>query len=165
MIKTVFGFLKQTLVAAGCKRVYLDEREIEQQNPLPYAVILPDEGALTRENVKIAQQDDPVRCLRTYRDRIFRRDLTVVVTLVHKDVESLGTLSDAFLAGMQASILDPAGNVITLECHEEKWIRDGSLLKGKAAVEIPVIFHGGVYAERDVPLVGVLSFEGEISSM
>lgn len=163
MIGTAFAYLEQTLKSAGCKKVYRDEQEIEKQNPLPYAVILADEARLVKDSGLAAQQDDPARSVRNYRTRVFKRDLTIGVTIIHKDVESLGVLADQFLAGLAASILDPAGNAIELSCSTEKWVNEGSLLKGKVAIEIPVLFRGGVYREREVPLVGISGFEGEIA--
>lgn len=120
---------------------------------LPYAVVLADKGTLEPDGGRVAVADDLTAKTRTYRKRLYKRIQPLTVWLVHRDEAAVDGLLAGLLSGLGRRFLDAAGNAVTIQPKEPAPLADRSLLNQKAAVEIVIEFHGGVYTDETAPLV------------
>lgn len=147
MIATCKAHLEQVLQVLGVK-VFTEAEDQARHHALPYAVLVAGPGMLERDGGLVALEDDPATGDRTFRRRLYRQSLTVVVQLVARDEAALAQILERFVAGLGVRILDAAGNAIRVRPGQPAYTDDTSRLKQRAEVELQVEFAGGIYRDE-----------------
>lgn len=89
------------------------------------------------------------------------RVITVGVVLGERNTEALEPLFEAFLASLDESFIY-AGHAIGITLGEAGWMDEkDSLIKAKLAVEIPIIFTGGIYRPKRYGKIETINIERE----
>lgn len=156
MIQACKEHLKKALEAAGVRRVYTQAEQLKQHQALPYAVLVEEEGdELTRDGTPVAQELDAVAGARRVRRRMYRRTVRIELHLAAKTEAEAERLLAQALIGAGTSFLDPDGNAIGLRVLGIRPEDDASLLKQQAGLVARVACDGGLYADQEVPVVGL----------
>lgn len=153
MIVICKAHLEQILAGLGVK-VFTEAEDQARHHALPYAVIMAGPGVLEPDGGLVALEDDPAGG-RTYRRRLYRHSLTLVVRLVAREEAALAQILERFVAGLGVRILDAAGNAIRVRPGQPSYADDTSRLKQRAEVELPVEFAGGIYRDDLVERVSL----------
>lgn len=158
MIGGVKAWLKSHIEAAGVERVFVDAEDLVRNHAIPYAVLVVDKEKLERDGSRVGRADDEEHTTRTIRRRLWRRDLPVTVVLVHRDEEQADQVIEAVLAAVFAGYRTETDYHRVTAQTATWWEKKGTIL-GKAMVELPLVVHGGVFVNEEVPLVGSLAPE------
>jgi len=91
--------------------------------------------------------------LRTYRTRLYKRDVRVSVALKHRDEAQADLLLQGILRGIYRGWHDAGGNCIRVVPGKPRWFDEKATLLKQAVVDLPLTFQGGVFEDKTVPLV------------
>lgn len=93
--------------------------------------------------------------------KLFDRVITVGVVIGERNTEALEPLFEAFLASLDESFVH-AGHTVGITLGEAGWMDEkDSLIKAKLAVEIPIIFTGGIYRPKRHGKIETINIERE----
>lgn len=152
MIVAVKSYLTAKLVAAGipANRIAQEAKE-HRVRPMPYAELATEPELLERDGRPSGREYDGVSKQATTTVRMFRRDLAVLLTLVHRGEAELGALLDTLLASLERGFTDPlpagGSQFIRVLPDSANWEDDPAILKNRAEVTLRILFRGGLYAQ------------------
>lgn len=155
MIAELKTWLVGVIVTAGLpqKSVYVEAEELVRNNPLPNAVILVDAEDLARDGSRVSVATNQAGTVRTYRKRLYKRDVRVSVALKHRDEGQADQVLQGILRGIFHGWHDADGNCIRVVPGKPRWFDEKATLLKEAVVDLPLTFRGGVFADETVGLV------------
>ena len=159
-------YLVAKLKAAGVKtNIYTTQKSFDKSQESHIGAVLFDREAYTRNGSK-----KYFRCeegAKYKRRRVFDRDLGYAVTIGGYTDEEVEGILEAFLSSLDDGIYVD-GSFVPIEPEGAVWFdTEDRLLKAQVAVQLTVVFHGGVYSDtgfgrlRRVEVAGIEKKEGE----
>ena len=106
-----------------------------------------------RDGSKVGMVTNQAGTLRTYRTRLYKRDVRVSVALKHRDEAQADLLLQGILRGIYRGWHDAGGNCIRVVPGKPRWFDEKATLLKQAVVDLPLTFQGGVFEDKTVPLV------------
>ena len=159
-------YLLRKLKEAGLKsNPYTTMKSLEKSQESHLGAVLFEKEAYARNESKKRFRDE--KGAKHKRRRVFDRDLGYAVTIGgYTDEEAEGIL-EAFLSSLDDGIYVD-GNFVPIEPEGAVWFdTEDRLLKAQVAVQLTVVFHGGVYRDtgfgrlRRVEVTGIEKKEGD----
>jgi len=143
--------LERVLREAQIPQVFHDAETLSQHQVLPFAVVLAGWEDWKRDGSRVAAADSARRQVRTYRRRVYRREVTFTVILVSREETRAEGALLAVLRKAGAGFLDDAGNWHRARVDAVRWQDDPSLVRQRAVVEIEVTFQGACTGTKRSP--------------
>ncbi len=164
MIELCKNYLIQVLKSIGVNDVSDDPEDLAKYTPLPYAVVWQEKPEpLARDGSRVGKEDNVTTMTRTYRRRVYQRDLELMLLLIDRSGDAVDLRLVDFLAKLDSRILDTNNNAIQIEAVSQVPVAvDKSLLNQKASILVTIRCHGGVYVDKVVKLVDTAIPEPEI---
>lgn len=159
-------YLVAKLKAAGVKtNIYTTQKSFDKSQESHIGAVLFDREAYVRNGSKKRFRDE--EGAKHKRRKVFDRDLSYAVTIGGYTDEEVEGILEAFLSNLDDGIYVD-GNFVPIEPEGAVWFdTEDRLLKAQVAVQLNVIFHGGVYRDtgfgqlRRVELAGIERKEGD----
>ena len=159
-------YLLEKLVAAGLKsRPYTALKALQKSQESHIGAVLFEREAYARNGSKKYFKSD--EGAKHKRRRVFDRDLGYAVTIGGYTDEEVEGILEAFLSSLDDGIYVD-GNFVPIEPEGAVWFdTEDRLLKAQVAVQLTVVFHGGVYRDtgfgrlRRVEVTGIEKKEGD----
>lgn len=159
-------YLVAKLKAAGVKtNIYTTQKSFDKSQESHIGAVLFDREAYARNGSK-----KYFRCeegAKHKRRRVFDRALSYAVTIGGYTDEEVEEILETFLSSLDDGIYVD-GNFVPIEPEGAVWFdTEDRLLKAQVAVQLTVVFHGGVYRDtgfgrlRRVEVTGIEKKEGD----
>ena len=147
MISAIKAYLTGKVTAAGipAARISDDPDQAAEWPPpqVPYAELRTEPERLERDGKLSARVYDGATQTTTQHRRLFRREMTVRLAIVHKTEAGLDALVTAFLAGLDKGFAD-GNQTILVSPRQAKW-GGPEQPRDRRRAEILIAFQGGVY--------------------
>lgn len=153
MINTCFQHLETILKNLGFTQILDKEEDFDNFKGSKFASIALNEGRLTRDGVRVGVQDNLETMKRTYRYRLYRLALPIVILLADKNRDLVNAHMVNFISSLGTDIKDADSNPIDITVGNPQWLEDKSKLNPRKAVELPIVFSGGIYKDVEVTLI------------
>ena len=164
MIKDCFAFLKEKLTAADAGEFYEQDSDASRFKGVKYVLAAAVEQIeMTYDGGKVAYFDDLAQGIRTYHIRKYAVKIVVVLRFADKDRDGAEAARAGFLRILGTGFADTMDYRIEVEATAGNILKDPSVLSGEAGTEATVLFTGGVYATKQVRLLGSIEPEGKIT--
>lgn len=139
-------YLVDKLVAAGVKsKPYTTQKALEKSMESHIGAVLFDKEEVTRNGSKRIFRDEAGA--RMKRSKAFDRTMTFTVIIGGYSDEEVETIFEKFLGSLDQGIYVD-GNFVPIEPGEADWVsKDDSILKAQVAVQISIVFQGGLYVD------------------
>lgn len=147
MVELYQDYIEKLLKESGMKKVCKTMKELELfSNPHVSAVIIDKDAFEVKDKRKVYDNNgNTVKRVRKY-----ERNTTLNVVIGEYETVKCDDYFAKFLSLIDKGIYDNDGNFISIELGEADWVSSkDSILKSTIAVQIPVIFHGGIYKEHE----------------
>lgn len=151
-------YLLEKLKAAGLKsKPYTTQKGLEKSQESHIGAVLFESETLTRNGSKTYYKDQ--EGAQKKRRKVFDRALAFTVIIGDYTDEAVESMFEKFLASLDRGIY-VNGDFVPVEAEGADWVdKDDSILKAQVAVQVKIIFHGGVYKDTDFAKVSELDIE------
>jgi hypothetical protein len=141
-------YLIDKLKQAGMKTTpYTTMKRLSAAAESHICAVLFGKDTFARNGSKTIYQDEAG--IRHKRRKVFDRGLSFNVVIGDYDEDKVETIFEAFLTSLDAGLYI-GGNYVPIEVESSEWVdKDDSILRAKIAVNIKVIFDGGVYKDSN----------------
>lgn len=141
--------LKETLKKAGIKtQIYTNMAALKATSESHIGAVLSDGEKLTRNGSKRTFTDETGTGKK--RKKIFDRDLTFNVVIGEYSREKADEIYSNFLAELKRGIYVD-GNYVYIEPEKSEWVeKEDSILRAKIAVQVKIVFKGGIYKDTEL---------------
>lgn len=141
-------YLLDKLREAGLRsRPYTTQKSLEKSQESHIGAVLFDREAYARNGSKRRFTNEKGE--KHKRRKVFDRALTFTVTIGDYSDEAVEAMFERFISALDSGIYVD-GNYVPIEVEGADWVdRDDSILKAQVAVQVRIIFHGGVYRDTD----------------
>lgn len=142
-------YLITKLKEAGiATKIYTSQKALEKCMESHVSAVLFQSETYSRNGSKKRYRDQ--EGARHKRRAVFDRDLTFTVVIGDYTDEAVEELLAKFVESLDDGIYVD-GNFVPIELQDADWVdEDDSILRAKVAVEVSVVFHGGVYRDTDM---------------
>ena len=148
MIEIYQAYLATLLKSAGIKtKICITMKELQSFDNAHVGAVIVDKDLIESSYDKKIYED-----MGKTKKRIkkYRRDTTINVVIGEHDATKCDSIFAKFLSIIEKGTYDANGNWVEIELGEAEWVSDkDSILKSKIAVEMPIIFHGGIYQDYE----------------
>ncbi len=168
MINVCIQHLETVLEGIGFKEILTQEEEIDKFKGSRFAGLAINEARLTKDGIRVGVEDDLETMKRTYRYRLYKLEIPLIILLADKNRNLVNTHLMNFLSGLGTYIKDTDQNPIEITGGNPQWLEDKSLLNQRTGIELPIVFTGGVYKDKEItliPLETALEIETEIGGV
>lgn len=148
-------YLIDKLKEAGVKtRIYTTQKLLEKCMESHVGAVLFQSETYSRNGSKTYFKDE--EGARHKRRKLFDRDLTFSAIIGEYSDDAAEALFEKFIGLLDAGIYVD-GSYVPIELADADWVdEEDSVLRAKVAVELTVVFHGGVYRDTGMaPVTGV----------
>ncbi len=164
MVDACMGYLKGRVAAAlGNDKLGAPPQVYTALQTLKTCVN-PHVGAVMVREDTLTRSGRPLRNLATGQDdlQLFDRSVTFDVVIGEESTERLAAIFDAFLVSLDRG-LTHQGHYIAIELPEPAdWVdKKDSVINAEIAVELPVVFRGGVYKTQTFKQLADVAIERE----
>jgi hypothetical protein len=151
-------YLLDKLKASGLKsKPYTTQKGLEKSQESHIGAVLFESETLTRNGSKTYYKDQ--EGAQKKRRKVFDRALAFTVIIGDYTDEAVESMFEKFLASLDRGIY-VNGDFVPVEAEGADWVdKDDSILKAQVAVQVKIIFHGGVYKDTDFAKVSELDIE------
>ncbi|MDI3480792.1 MAG: hypothetical protein PWQ97_447 [Tepidanaerobacteraceae bacterium] len=154
MITAIKNAVKDTLNTLGIKNIYTEEEDASKHHASPYALMIKDpDEELVYDGSRVAYEINGN--IKKVRIRIYQRTVRYRIVVSSKDPENI---LNQLLANLK-NLYDPQGNYISVYFEGIHPKNDPSVLRGDTIMEMLVSFAGGVYQDKEYPLVNINNIE------
>ena len=151
-------YLLDKLKASGLKsKPYTTQKGLEKSQESHIGAVLFESETLTRNGSKTYYKDQ--EGAQKKRRKVIDRALAFTVIIGDYTDEAVESMFEKFLASLDRGIY-VNGDFVPVEAEGADWVdKDDSILKAQVAVQVKIIFHGGVYKDTDFAKVSELDIE------
>ena len=141
-------YLLNKLKAAGLKsNPYTTQKSLEKSQESHIGAVLFEREAYARNGSKKRFRNE--EGAKHKRRKVFDRALTFTVIIGDYTDDSVETLFEQFISGLDSGIYVD-GNFVPIEVEGADWVdKDDSILKAQVAVQVSITFNGGIYKDTD----------------
>lgn len=141
-------YLLDLLPIAGVKsNPYTTRKGLEKSLESHVSAVLFESETMQRSGNKRQYRDNDGQ--RHKRRKVFDRNLAFTVIIGDYTDEAVEKMYEAFVRNLDAGIYVD-GNYIPIEIEGADWVdKDDSILKAQVAVQIKIVFSGGIYKDTD----------------
>lgn len=141
-------YLIKKLEAAGImSSIFTDRKNLEATYESHVGAILFGEDTLTRNGSKTRYKENGND---RKREKVFDRTISYDVIIGDYKEETVQEIFENFVTGLDKGILIN-GMYVSIDIGEIDWVEQGdSLLKSKLAVQMKVLFTGGIYKQYEL---------------
>ncbi|WP_069997821.1 hypothetical protein [Cellulosilyticum sp. I15G10I2] len=146
MIEVYQNYIVTKLKEAGIKtKVCISMKELKNFSGAHVGAVIVDKDRFEREKKnKVYQVGDST----VKRIKKLSRETTVNVIIGEFETSKCDEIFARFLSLIDKGIYDTEGNYIVIEIEEADWVdKEDSILQSKIAVQLPIIFYGGIYQD------------------
>lgn len=145
--KYLTGKLKESNVK---NKPYTTFKELRMSNASHLGAVLFEEETLLKSGAKKIYQDNADK---KKRRKVYDRDIVFTVVIGEYTQEAAEIIYESFLSKLAAGI-EISGNYVEIIPEDAEWVdKEDSIINAKCAVQIKIIFKGGVY--RDTPFAKI----------
>lgn len=149
------NYLIDTLEAAGIRRnsIYITMKKLKAAGEYRTAAVLQVGETFERSGSKTKYVDQEGR--RTTRRKLWDRKTNLRVIIADSTDDKVEEVLTEFLARLKKGIA-VNGNWVDIEVNEAYWTEgEDSILRAKVAVQIDLIFHGGIYRDDTLKAMAI----------
>ncbi len=146
MIGQCRDYLIQKLKTAGIKsKVHTSIKILEKSNESHVGAVLFESDAYTRSGSKTIYEDQ--EGVKRKRVKVFERKTSFMVVIGEYEESKCESIFENFIALLDRGIIID-GNFTAIEIEDADWVDENdSILKAKIAVQVKIIFDGGIYKD------------------
>lgn len=151
-------YLLGKLKAAGLKsKPYTTQKALEKSQESHIGAVLFESETLSRNGSKTRFRDQ--EGAQKKRRKVFDRALAFTVIIGDYSDEAVENMFERFLSGLDRGIY-VNGDFVPIEAEGADWVdKDDSILKAQVAVQVKIVFNGGVYQDTDFAKVSDIKIE------
>lgn len=151
-------YLLDKLKAAGLKsKPYTTQKALEKSQESHIGAVLFESETLSRNGSKTRFRDQ--EGAQKKRRKVFERTLAFTVIIGDYSDEAVESTFERFLGNLDRGIY-VNGDFVPIEAEGADWVdKDDSILKAQVAVQVKIIFNGGVYRDTDFAKVSDVKIE------
>lgn len=151
-------YLLDKLKAAGLKsKPYTTQKALEKSQESHIGAVLFESETLSRNGSKTRFRDQ--EGAQKKRRKVFDRALAFTVIIGDYSDEAVENMFERFLSGLDRGIY-VNGDFVPIEAEGADWVdKDDSILKAQVAVQVKIVFNGGVYQDTDFAKVSDIKIE------
>lgn len=147
MIELYQNYLVEKLKNSGIKKVCVSMKELQASSDIVIGAVIIDKDILNdvKQNKIYYSEDKTIK-----RIKKLARDTYINVIIGQSNSTKCDEIFRAFLSSIDKGIYDNDNNYIDIELKEAEWVSDkDSILKSTMAVQLTIIFHGGIYKDYE----------------
>lgn len=144
----------QALESSGIKNIY--GKKEEHYLP-PCAYIMLSKGKMERIGQKVAMSKDTSKA--RYRTKVYETTIAFTISIIAESESELDLLLEDFLINLPARILDNNENAIKVFPAAIGYDEDDSIIKDEYMALVSVEFEGGIYKDKETPLINTENIE------
>lgn len=164
MVDACMGYLKGRVAAALGNDKLGAPPQVHTALQTLKTCVNPHVGAVMVREDTLTRSGRPLRNLATGQDdlQLFDRSVTFDVVIGEESTERLAAIFDAFLGSLDRGFTHQ-GHYIAIELPEPAdWVdKKDSVINAEIAVELPVVFRGGVYKTQTFKQLADVAIERE----
>lgn len=150
MIEHCRTFLVNIIKAASIKTVHIKAEDEGKHQTVPYASVTFGQDDLSFDGSLVARYDGPGEKERTFRRRMYHRNVPVKVRIVHRTPVLAEQARSSILQAIPVRFDDGAGNAVLIRFKSGEPEGDGSVLRNQETVYIDLVCEGGIYKDHTV---------------
>lgn len=151
-------YLVEKLKTAGLKsKPYTTLKALEKSQESHIGAVLFESETISRNGSKTHYRDQ--EGAQKKRRKVFDRTLAFTVTIGDYTDEAVESMFERFLGSLDRGIY-VNGDFVPIEAEGADWVdKDDSILKAQVAVQVKIVFNGGVYQDTDFAKVSDIKIE------
>lgn len=164
MITQATQYLKDVLMSIGVRHIFDKPSDISRFKPATYALItVKEKGKTEYDGCKTAYFDDYGKGVRTYHIRRYSLEQGLTVQLAATSLAEAAALQKIFMEKIGTYFVDAENYRVDLEVEGVRVVQDEAIIaNGAGAVELDIVFHGGIYVRKETRFITGVDTETEL---